>query len=150
MSNCSSNRGDAANNGVLVSDLRIPSGGNVVRYVNPVRFKDITDGTTKTFLLGESAHGLLVPGTERKKYPWWVGAHNNWHYSSRNVTYPINTSLDGMKHNDFGFGSSHPGGCHFAMADGSAHFIVENIPLRLLFALASRQANDLVGGGLSY
>jgi prepilin-type N-terminal cleavage/methylation domain-containing protein/prepilin-type processing-associated H-X9-DG protein len=131
---CQTTAGGVATNGVIIR--------------NPVGFKRITDGTTNTFLLGEAAFGLPK---DKKGRPWFVGAHTKWMYNAKNLAYPLNSAAaPGPPLNNLGFGSLHPGGCHFAMADGSAHFIVENIPLRLLFALASRQANDLVGGGLSY
>tara|TARA_R110002095_G_scaffold213518_1_gene204261 strand:+ start:927 stop:1169 length:243 start_codon:yes stop_codon:yes gene_type:complete len=46
------------------------------------------------------------------------------------------------------FGSYHVGGCHFLMADGSVHFLSENLDLTLYRALAKR-ADGLPVGGLS-
>jgi len=46
-----------------------------------------------------------------------------------------------------GFSSWHPGGCHFAMADGSAHFLSESIAASVLAALTTRAAGDVVPGG---
>ena len=39
---------------------------------------------------------------------------------------------------DAGFASFHPGGCHFAMADGSVHFLSENIAQVVLTTIATR------------
>ena len=37
-----------------------------------------------------------------------------------------------------GYASWHPGGCHFTLADGSAHFLSQNIDQNLLRALTTR------------
>jgi prepilin-type processing-associated H-X9-DG protein len=39
----------------------------------------------------------------------------------------------------------HPGGTHFAMADGSVHFLQENINLSTYRALASRDGREVLG-----
>ncbi len=43
------------------------------------------------------------------------------------------------------FSSSHPGGCHFAFADGSVHFISENVYLVTLTHLAIRNDGQVLG-----
>jgi prepilin-type processing-associated H-X9-DG protein len=43
------------------------------------------------------------------------------------------------------FGSNHPGGATFALADGSVRFISETIPLPTLQALATRVGGEVVG-----
>lgn len=43
------------------------------------------------------------------------------------------------------FGSAHVGGCHFAFADGSIHFISENINLSTLQYLAIRNDGQVLG-----
>jgi prepilin-type processing-associated H-X9-DG protein len=111
----------------------------------PVRLAKVTDGTSKTFLVGESAFGSEDEGTR----PWIVGVVGEYMYSAKNVAYAINSGCRGLgcpnpPRNNIGFGSEHPGGCHFAMGDGSVHFLSENIELVVMFALASRQAADAI------
>ena len=42
------------------------------------------------------------------------------------------------------FGSGHPGGANFAMADGSARFIAEDMPLEQLQALSTRAGDEVI------
>lgn len=123
----SSGGGKIANNGVIVRKLSI-------------RFGKITDGTSKTAIIGESAFGLPE---EQGTRAWFIGGHNMWMYTARNLTYAINSgSRPGSLRNDIGFGSEHPGGCHFGMVDGSVQFFNENVDLQILFALASRAVGE--------
>ena len=101
--------------------------------------KDITDGTTHTFLVGEIA---WAKGPQRV---WAAGGGSKTNlgtfiYSAKNVMYPLNTkcrvsdetpTCDG-ENNDISFGSIHSGGCFFAMCDGSVQFIRDDIALKIL------------------
>jgi prepilin-type N-terminal cleavage/methylation domain-containing protein len=134
--------GRIAENGLI---NRRHSMGNSERRPS-VRLARVTDGTSKTFMIGESAFGATDEGTR----PWIVGVVGEYMYSSKNVAYAINSGCRGLgcpnpPRNNMGFGSEHPGGCHFAMGDGSIHFLSENIELVVMFALASRQADDAIG-----
>ncbi len=114
-----------------------------MRYQAINKLRTITDGTSKTFLVGERSHS--DPDTYNR--PWSVGGASGWLYQALNLAYPINTIEDGgilILPNNRGFGSLHPGGCHFAMADASARFFSENIELNILFAFASRDAEEVV------
>ncbi|QDS99947.1 DUF1559 domain-containing protein [Adhaeretor mobilis] len=113
----------------------------VITPIQGADFRSIADGTTNTFVIGENAHGDPDRLVNR---PWWVGAHVRYSYSAKNVTYPINTAPEGNLRNDVPFGSSHPGGAHFAMADASVQFLSENIEMRTLFYFASRQAAEVI------
>lgn len=119
---------------------KIANNGIIVRR-KTVTFAKIVDGSSNTFLLGESAFGLPEDQGTR---PWWVGASGNSFYTSKNLTYAINSGdRPGPYRNDMGFGSEHPGGCHFSMADGSVHYVNENTELTVLFALASRAEGEV-------
>ena len=48
---------------------------------------------------------------------------------------------------DTGFSSFHPGGCQFAMADGSVQFLGENTASEVLAALTTRAGGEIASGG---
>ena len=45
------------------------------------------------------------------------------------------------------FSSFHPGGCHFAIADGSVHFLSEYISSDVLAKLTTRAGGEPVAAG---
>lgn len=117
---------------------------NGVLYRNSnIKLSDVTDGTSKTFSVGEKS---WIGGY----YGSWLAGISNGQalsYSAKNVAYPLNSlsiDLTYNEWNDVSFGSDHPAGAHFAFADGSVHFITENIELSLLKAAASRKSGELV------
>lgn len=119
----------------------IATNGMIIR-TDKVGFRSISDGTSHTFLVGESAFG--APEAQQTR-PWWVGSHGDYVYTSKNVAYAINSAASpGPVRNNIGFGSQHPGGCHFAMADGSVQYVNENVDLKSLFYMATRQAGETV------
>ena len=48
-----------------------------------------------------------------------------------------------VEFNDVSFGSMHPGGCHFAIADGSTRFVSETIDIGVYKATASRAGGEV-------
>ena len=138
-----------------ITNAGITADNGVIRRDIPSEMRSISDGTSHTFLAGEQAFGDedLNDGGR----PWSIGFAASWGYHSKNVTYRINEGDvvgddggptdrfgDSININDRGFGSHHPGGCHFVMADGSVHFYGEDMELDMLLALASRNAEELI------
>jgi prepilin-type processing-associated H-X9-DG protein/prepilin-type N-terminal cleavage/methylation domain-containing protein len=90
-----------------------------------ISIRDITDGTSNTFTIGEAAwHSQRLNGVPdvTDTYPFWVGAvfHDEDHM--RKTDTRLNVGGD-----DDSFGSYHTGGAHFLFADGHVKFISENI-----------------------
>ncbi len=121
-----------------------------------VRISQVTDGTSKTYLVGETKY-MLRPGG-RASHP---NSHFGWASSVRAVEtgsevvgvlvaarFQINSTAGDGSTIDTVFanrspqgntmGSFHPGGCHAAMADGAVRFISENIDLQTHRYLGSR------------
>ncbi len=124
------NCGDIATQGVLYDGSR-------------VRFAQITDGLSNTFAAGE------VSWQGYAKYRAWVrGSCASCIAATKNVFAPINVhSTSGANQygyfNDGDFGSEHPGGAQFLLADGSVHFVSENVDLNILYATASRNGQEV-------
>jgi hypothetical protein len=96
-----------------------------------IKIGQITDGTGKTFMIGER-DAFCLAGT-------WLGARNPadgseihsslWtlgHVAGKNSVpnYPITAAYDTCPE---GFSSAHAGGVFFAFCDGSVHFISDDI-----------------------
>jgi prepilin-type N-terminal cleavage/methylation domain-containing protein/prepilin-type processing-associated H-X9-DG protein len=135
---CSGANGGKAKNGIMYEG-------------SATKFREIKDGTSKTFLIGEIGWDHLSLRV------WLVGRAGTAVYGGRNMINPINsftlphrknttTSTVTCPINDVSFGSKHLGsGAHFGFADGSVRFISENAPLFLLKAYSSRAVGELAG-----
>jgi prepilin-type N-terminal cleavage/methylation domain-containing protein len=134
----SASGGSGAINGIMFTDTKtIPC---------KTRPGHITDGLSKTFLIGELSWDAY------SKRAWLVGRVSNFVYSGKGIIHTINTKrrllspdpplTADAKGNDVSFGSKHPGGAHFSNADGSVKFLSENTAIDLLRASASRAGGE--------
>ncbi|TWT97542.1 putative major pilin subunit [Botrimarina colliarenosi] len=126
--------------------------GGIIYIKSETSYRNITDGTSKTFLVGELAGDLGHART------WMAGVADptdgsGWIYSGKNVDWPINYATRDrakaepalrIRENDLSFNSFHPGGCHFAFADGSGRFVSESVDKDVYKATASRGAGETV------
>jgi prepilin-type N-terminal cleavage/methylation domain-containing protein len=105
-----------------------------------VRFADILDGLSQTFIVGERNSDL--------GYATWVGLPGNDECSPALVlgsaSYPPNSRTE-HAHN---FSSHHPSGTQFLLGDGSVRLIAETIEQSAYHALCTRSNRDLIGNAL--
>lgn len=124
--------------------------GNSWAYSNS--FKNVTDGTSATFAIGEAVPKYCV-------HTWW------WWFNGVTATcsIPLNapavcTSVNannsddqnlmacaGDWPNNYSFMSQHTGGGQFTLCDGSVRFISENIDLTVYRSLATIDGGETVG-----
>ncbi len=101
-------------------------------------FAGIRDGLSNTFMVGE---GLI----NASYWNWW--AYGNGAIRTAAIG-PNARQLNGIPYdpwdwpNNFGFSSAHPGGVQIVYADGSVHFIADNIALPIYHAMATRAGGE--------
>lgn len=97
------------------------------------------DGASNTLIVGERAGVAAQPlGC------WACGEGQNWTGDAEHLLstqFPLDEGGEHHRHL-FHFWSHHPGGAHFAFADGSARMLNVDIELRLFQALSTRAGNE--------
>jgi prepilin-type N-terminal cleavage/methylation domain-containing protein/prepilin-type processing-associated H-X9-DG protein len=104
------------------------------------KISHITDGTSNTLMVGEISWEDNINGT---RYRSWVRGCDAAPVcaGTRNIANAINTP--GVNtFNDIAFGSMHPQGANFLLADGSVRFIADSINLTTYLSLASRDGGE--------
>jgi prepilin-type N-terminal cleavage/methylation domain-containing protein len=126
-------------------------------YNSETRFKDITDGASNVFMVGESRYMQLGGSDAPDCRATWASSGHTHGINSNPITLaatgvPIN-SLDTdpavgptWQLSTVLFGSHHPGGCQFAMGDGSVHFVSDDIDLVAYRSMGARDDELPVGG----
>jgi prepilin-type N-terminal cleavage/methylation domain-containing protein/prepilin-type processing-associated H-X9-DG protein len=110
------------------------------------RLSDISDGASNTFLFGETTLDVYNGTTPAWGYRGWVhtgvdpaAGINDWTFGIPNFT-PITGRLGSWGRP----GSLHPGGCNFAMGDGSVRFVPESVDANTL-----RQVGTIAEGTIA-
>lgn len=110
-------------------------------YKDAMRLRDIYDGTSNTFAIGE----VIKPDEFESSNIWNYAIQNA--DCLRNTSNPMNTlpgdGLTNMLRNG-AFASNHPGGSSFLNLDGSVNFLTDQISFSTYQALSTIAELDLV------
>jgi hypothetical protein len=133
----------------------------IIYPLSEVRHGQITDGTSRTFLVAEcswdfaNAVGPWYAGAafwggeydDAQKVAWLASRVGDgfWIYNQAQIRYALEERANEAGftpqkalQNDLSFGSKHPSGVHFCLADGSARIVSRETDVTALRYLASR------------
>ncbi|QEG40151.1 DUF1559 domain-containing protein [Roseimaritima ulvae] len=106
---------------------------------HPTKFRDVLDGTSNTFLAGET--DFMPAGVPSTSYGgvWAYGyAGYSWGSTHHRFNRHDNTSTV------YGaFRSQHPGGAEFALVDGSVRFLAETVDNVIYQAVSTRAGSEV-------
>jgi hypothetical protein len=116
------------------------------------KLSQITDGQSKSFLIGEYVHRdcvLSVVSTEPGRLnmrPWYLSGFADAAYQIKVLELTPNTcaTRDTTQFNYLPMGSYHPGLIQFAYIDGSVHVVTDSIDRALYQALGTTAYNEVI------
>lgn len=125
---------------------RYPAAGNGIfpeRNIS-MRFRDVTDGTSNTLMIGER------PVEGNQITAWWAVASG---YDGQGLGDQVMDSSEGLYQGTPGsigvdarhWWSLHVGGAQFVLGDGSARFVSNSIDHQTLLNLSSRKDGNVIG-----
>ncbi|MGC1274570.1 MAG: DUF1559 domain-containing protein [Planctomycetaceae bacterium] len=130
--------------GVMIPDCYFDpdgSGPQIGKGFNkPVKMGHITDGTSNTFLVGETDFKPSGAPSDKMGGVWAYGYIG---YSWGSTFHPFNKH-DHTKTPYGAYRSEHTGGGNFALTDGSVRFLSENIDNAVYQALGTRAGGEVV------
>jgi prepilin-type N-terminal cleavage/methylation domain-containing protein/prepilin-type processing-associated H-X9-DG protein len=122
-------------------------------WANPLKLGRVTDGTSKTLMIGEQAweetRVCLLPACYGMGYSWahsieaTVPANLPPNYAVPGRPLTGNAASLGPWEIYNGFNSMHPGGVNFVFVDGSVQFVDESIDLDTYHALATIRGEEV-------
>lgn len=119
----------------------------ISRYGWSAKLKDITDGTSKTFALGEVVGHWCI----NQDFPNQSFATTAHPINFQNETYLDLGNIDYTRRPEpirwdwaITFRSLHPGGANFAMCDASVRYVSESIEPFNYHAMASRSGGEVI------
>jgi type II secretory pathway pseudopilin PulG len=115
-------------------------------WLQPIKIASITDGVSKTFMIGED-----VPGYNRHSAAYY--SNGDWCSCNIPLNHLMNLTVEEAElMQDWGpqqgFRSRHPGGVHFAACDASVHFVAETVDFTLFRVSCTRNGDEAVTGSL--
>jgi prepilin-type N-terminal cleavage/methylation domain-containing protein/prepilin-type processing-associated H-X9-DG protein len=113
-------------------------------FQRPVKISTVTDGTSKSFMMGED-----IPELNWQSASFY--ANGSWCSCNAPLNYQItNTNPDDFAYNQWydaeGFRSRHPGGVQFCLADGSVRFVIDSVDNVLFRTTCTRNGDEVVPG----
>lgn len=136
-----------------------PSLNGAIVYTDTVErrtsFRDVTDGTANTLMIGETAYNLPdyrftsgdCVGQSRFSFTYWSNPFpGSTAITTQYAFNPKDRPGDGIYSANWvrSFRSDHAGGVQFCFVDGSIHFITDSINARVLDALATRAGGEVI------
>lgn len=111
---------------------------------------EITDGTSNTIAVGE-----IRPKCSWHARDGWMHFNSLWFATTCPINFPNCPDESGFEDGncnaphawscDMGFKSRHPGGCQFCFADGSVHYLSENVNYDTYQKLGDRRDGETIG-----
>ena len=134
-------------NGAIITVVRDSSSG---KWVSETQFRSITDGLSKTLLIGEKHLRKDImgigAGTSLYGHTSEIGAYQDGSVYNGDLIlqatrcagpgYPLARNNDEPV--NWNFGSWHPGVCQFVLCDGSVHSLSNDVNTEVLEYLANR------------
>ncbi|MEQ8617282.1 MAG: DUF1559 domain-containing protein [Lacipirellulaceae bacterium] len=112
-------------------------------YFNPLKMKDVADGTSNTYIVGEAVSSIDFHSAAFFSDGDWATCGEPLNF------FPADTSVESLKSSAIwpevrGFRSFHPGGVHMAMVDSSVQFVSDSIDHETYRAFSTRNRGEVV------